>query len=163
MLPGAKHKLRWLQLSIKCHCKCGGKNGRPAVKKITQAGYQSPLNLQNHDKPLTSRSRIVIPIFFLRRINKPPEFRPKGFGIEILRHLRAHNALLAHPSPRAIGATVEKKSFALGGKPAGKLLTAILLVPFSSNPSPERIDEKVGGESPLTDEHTGSGGIRYSA
>jgi hypothetical protein len=58
---------------------------------------------------------------------------------------------------------VEKKSFARGGKPAGKLLTAILLVPFSSNPSPERIDEKVGGESPLIDEHTGSGGIRYSA
>jgi hypothetical protein len=34
---------------------------------------------------------------------------------------------------------------------------------LSSNPSPERIDEKVGGESPLIDEHTGSGGIRYSA
>ena len=57
----------------------------------------------------------------------------------------------------------EEEIFAGGEKLAGETANGDAPRSLSSNPSPERIDEKVGGESPLIDEHTGSGGIRYSA
>jgi len=94
---------------------------------------------------------------------KPPEFRPKGLGMNVLRYLNALNALFAHASPRPIGATVEKKSVARGKKLGGETVNGDAPRPLSSSPSPERIDEKVGRESPPVDEHTGSGEIRYSA
>jgi len=50
--------------------------------------------------------------------------------------------LRTHP-PRAIGATVEKKSFARGKKPAGELLTAMLLVPFHRVPPPKESMKKL--------------------
>jgi hypothetical protein len=60
-----------------------------------------------------------------------------------------------------LGDIVEEEVFAL--EPGGEIANGDAPRSFSSNPSPERIDEKVGGESPLVDEHTGSGEIRYSA
>ena len=190
MLPGAKHKLRWLQLSIKCHCKCGGKNGRPAVKKLrglvtnrhltcrtmTHPGPADPerdphiFSAQNQPKPYlfthgftamllkdTPDPRTAFPV------RKPPECRPKGLGIEVRRHLKAHKALLAHPSPRAIWRDCGEEIFCSWRKTGRQTADGETPRSLSSSPSPERIDEKVGGESPLIDEHTGSGGIRYSA
>jgi hypothetical protein len=45
MPQGAKHKLRWLRVSVKCHCKCDVKNGTRS-EKFTQSGYQAPGNVQ---------------------------------------------------------------------------------------------------------------------
>jgi len=86
----------------------------------------------------------------------------EGLGIEVLRHLNARNALFAHFF-RAIGATVKKRSLLVEKNWRAETANGDAPRSLSSNPSPERIDEKVGGESPLIDEHTGSGGIRYSA